>query len=167
MDHLAGTKDSKRKWRQRNNRRRTEKVLLPAKRDSSDEENCDDSETVDVSVDNECDDPNNVAEDFGSYSERDASPIRSCDLHIDNKAGVPTVHCVYSPVGKTASSPSHNSTHGRTAKVGHSTNETLPAKDGQTSGQEIGMALRKQIHTHYVSVERLPEIQVNKVLHFC
>ena len=167
VDDLAGTSGSKRKWRQRNNSKlKTEKVLFAAKNDSSDEESCDDSKTVDVSVDEEYDDPNDAIEDSGSYGDRNASPIRSCDPHINNMTRGSQVEDVCSTFDKTASSPSHNPTHGCTAKAGHSMNETPPAKDGQNSSQEISEALEKQIHTYYVSVERLPEIQVNKVLHF-
>ena len=166
-DLLAGTSSLKRRRLKRNSRlnKAEKKLLLPAKRDSSDGEDCDDSESGNMSVDEEVDEPDDGTKDSGDDIIEVASPVRSRDSHTSSITEDQTTEGVYIAVDKTASSPRHNATHERTVKSDRSENETSLAKDGQNSCQEIGKSLEQQMHAYYVSVERLPEIQVNEV-HF-
>ena len=158
-DLLAGTSSLKRRQQKRDSRlnKAEKKLLLPAKTDSSDGEDSNDSEGSNMSVD---DDPDDDIKGSGDDIDKVASPVRSCDSHTSSVTGDQTCNTV---VDKTASSPRHNPTHERTVKGDNSKNETPLAKDGQNSCQEIGKAVEQQIHAYYVSVERLPEIQVNEV----
>lgn len=157
-DLLAGTNSLKRRWRKRNVKLNSveKKLLLPAKGDSTDEEECDESVMDDMSVDEESVSPDYL-EDLGKAAMESPNDTSSSD-----KAKGQAGDIVYAAVEKIASSPSHNPTHECTVKAVDSKNEASLAKDGHNFDQEVGKDLEQQIHTsYYVSVDRLPEIQVN------
>ena len=162
---LAGASSLKRRWRKRDSRlnKAEKKLLLPAKRDTSGGEDCDDSESDSMSVDEEADDTNDGVKDSNNDIDEMASSVQSCDSRTSSITGDQTTEGVYAVVDKT-SSPRLNPMHEHTAKRNHSDNKTPLAKDGQNSCQEISKSVEQQMHAYYVSVERLPEIQVNEVL---
>ena len=158
-DLLAGANSLKGRRRKRDCRLNNaeKKLLLPAKSDSSDEEDCDDASATkeNMSIDEEVESPDDP-EDL----DKAGSPLS--DTYSSNKPE----EAVCAMDDATAPSASHNHTHECTAKVDNSENEASLAKDGHNLNQEIGKVLEQQIHTcNYISVDRLPEIQVsnNKV----
>ena len=168
-DLLAGAGSLKRRRRKRDSRlnKAEKKLLLPAKRDSSGGEDCDDSESGNMSLDEDADDPDDGVKDSDNDIDKMVSPVHSCDLsHTDAITGDQTTEGVYTVVDKTDSLPRLNPMHERTAKVNHFENKTALAKDGKNSCQENGKSVEQQMHTYYVSVQRLPEIQVNEVYIF-
>lgn len=155
-DLLAGANSLKGRRRKRDCRlNNTEKkLLLPAKNDSTDEEDCDDTSATEenMSINEEADSPDGP-EDL----DKAGSP--SSDAQSRNK---PEEEVVYTMDDTTAPSASHNHTHECTGKVDNSENEVSLAKDGHNLNQEIGKVLEQQIHTcNYISVNRLPDIQVS------
>lgn len=164
-DLLAGASSLKRRRRKRDSRlnKAEKKLLLPAKRDTSGEEDCDDSKS-DMSEDEEANGLDDDVKDSDNDINKTALLVRSCDPRTSNTTGDQTTEGVYTVVDKTASLPRLNPTHECTAKGDHTENKTPLTKDGQNSCQETGKS-EQQMYAYYVSVERLPEIQVNNVLH--
>ena len=153
-DLLAGTNNSKGRRRKRNCRLNNaeKKLLLPAKTESSDEGESDDTSAAEnMLVDEEPGSP----EDPQDFDEA-ASP--SSDAQDSSKPE----EVVYAMDDTVVHTASHNHAHECTVKVDDLENKTSPAKDGHNLNQEIGKVLEQQVHTcKYISVNRLPEIQVS------
>ena len=165
-DVLASTNGLKRKWQRRRGARLNsaeKKLFLPAKTDSSDDEEFDkgSSETENMSINEGANSPEGTGGDTASPTTLPSDP------HNSNKSKTHTTELVYDMADITASLASQkNLTHQHKVKGEDSMNAAMLAtKDGHGIRQEIDEVLEQQVHTcHYISVDRLPEIQVNKML---
>lgn len=160
-DLIVGANSLKRRWRKRGRLNNAEKkLLLPAKNDSSDEEDIDDN-VIDDASENEVTNFDNATEDTSSDIDNVTSlvTVRGDNTHSNNGAEGQTPGAVYSMVDKSASLPSHNPTPDCTIKC--DAKKGTVTKDGHNFSQQTGKILEQQIPTYYISVDRLPEIQVN------
>lgn len=126
------------------------RLFLPAKDCSSGEdEDCEESATDNMSVDEEIGNPDDSQDIIEETTPSDNYNVNEAECETE---------LVYSTLEETVPSSSHNPTHEYTVRGDDSKKETALTKDGH--GQEVGKVLEKQISTCYVSVDRLPEIQV-------
>ena len=158
-DTLAGVNSLKRRWHKRVKLRNVEKKLfLPVKNDSSDKEDVEDSNSDDMSVNEEAVNPGSIGEDSNNDNLEDVVLSVTSETTSSNEGK--STEAVYSTVGKPAPSSNHSLVHQRTSQ-GDVKNETAFATvNGQGFNQQIGNALDQHVPTYYVTVDRLPEIQV-------
>jgi len=161
-DLTVSANSLKRRWQKRQRLNNAEKkLLLPVKKDSSDEEDVDDSVTdLDDVSESEAGNSDNAAEDSSNDMDN-VTPLLTIrdDILSNNGAEGQTAGAVYSTVERPASSPSHNPMPDCTVKT-DAKKETV-AKDGHNFCQQTDKALEQQVPTPYISVDRLPEMQVS------